>query len=361
MQNNNTYVVIMAGGIGSRFWPVSRNARPKQFLDILGVGQSLLQLTFERFKKICSVDQIYIVTNENYRSLLTEQLPEVSEEQILFEPMRKNTAPCVAYACNKIAAINSKANIIIAASDHYILKETVFFEVVQKSLDYVSHNNYLITLGIQPTRPDTGYGYIQFVDDQNEDGVFKVKSFTEKPNRELALAFINSGEFLWNSGLFIWNVKTILKAIQTHLPEIHEAFLGLDKKLTKQEETKRVASAYALCSNISIDFGVMEKATNVRVIPSNFGWSDVGTWASLYDIREHDYHDNAVAGKQVMMYDSVNNMIHADDKKLVVVYGLENYIVIDSPDVLLICPKDQEQKIKDITVDIKRNKGDKFL
>jgi mannose-1-phosphate guanylyltransferase len=360
MEQKNNYVVIMAGGIGSRFWPVSRNAFPKQFLDFLGTGKSLLQLTFERFQAICPKENILIVSNEQYAAIIKEQLPEISDEQVLLEPQRKNTAPCIAYASLKILLKNPKANIIVAASDHYILKESVYLDVLRKGLEYVTKHNHLLTIGIQPTRPDTGYGYIQYLD-ENENGIHKVKTFFEKPNKELAEQFIKTGEFLWNSGMFLFNAKTIIKAFETYLPEVFEAFAGYEKKLTPKDEKKFIENAYTLCTNISIDVGVMEKATGVRVIPASFGWSDVGTWASLYELTPHDYHGNSVAGKNVMTYDAHNNIINVPDKKLVIVQGLENYIIVDTPDALLICDKSNEQKIKDFTADVKRMKGDKFL
>ncbi len=358
---NNTFVVIMAGGIGSRFWPVSRNAHPKQFLDILGTGSSLLQLTYNRFGYLCPPENIYIVTNENYREMVKSQLPDLKDDQLLCEPMRKNTAPCVAYACSKIQVVNPKANIVIAASDHIILKEANYIEVVRRALEYVAKNSQLVTLGMKPTRPDTGYGYIQYIEEKDDQGIHKVKTFTEKPNRELAEQFISSGDFLWNSGMFIWNVKTIMKAFSQNLPEVADSFKDGEKYFFTAEEAKFIEKAYSLCTNISIDFGIMEKASNVRVIPANFGWSDVGTWASLYELHSHDYHGNAVTGKNVMMYDAQNNMVHVNDQKLVIIQGLENYIVVDTPDALIICEKDQEQKIKDFTSDVKRMKGDKFL
>ena len=360
MENKNNYVVIMAGGIGSRFWPVSRNALPKQFLDFLGIGKSLLQLTYERFLSVCHKENILIVTNEQYATIVQQQLPDIADEQVLKEPMRKNTAPCIAYAAFKILLKNPKANIIIAASDHFIQKENIFLEVLRKGLEHVSKHNHLVTLGIQPTRPDTGYGYIQFLE-ENESGVHKVKTFFEKPERELAEQFIKTGEFLWNSGMFVFNVKTIIKAFEQLLPEMFEAFVGYEKKLWGKDEKKFIEHVYTLCTNISIDVGIMEKSVNVRVIPSNFGWSDVGTWASLYEHTSHDYHGNSVSGKNVMTYDAHNNIINVPDKKLVIVQGLENYIVVDTADALLICDKANEQKIKDFTADVKRTKGDKFL
>jgi mannose-1-phosphate guanylyltransferase len=358
---SNTYVVIMAGGIGSRFWPVSRNNFPKQFLDILGVGKSLLQLTYERFLPICKPENIFVVTNIQYENLVIEQLPQLGKEQLILEPVRKNTAPCIALASYKINEINPKANIIIAASDHLILNESVYLEVIKQGLLYVTKKNHLLTLGIRPTRADTGYGYIQYVDDNNDTGVFKVKTFTEKPTKELAEQFVKSGEFLWNSGMFLWNVKTILKAIQNYTPDIFEAFKGFEKVIGKKNEKEFVSQAFSVCANISIDFGIMEKASNVRVIPSKFGWSDVGTWASLYEIMKHDFLGNAVTGNQVMVYDAHNNMINVPNDKLTIIQGLSNYIVVDTPNALLICEQTSEQKIKDFTVEVKRNGGDKYL
>jgi mannose-1-phosphate guanylyltransferase len=358
--NTNNYVIIMAGGIGSRFWPVSRNNHPKQFLDFLGTGKSLLQLTVDRYAALCPPEQVYIVTNEIYADLIKIQLPDFKDEQVLYEPMRKNTAPCIAYASLKISLKNPKANIIVAAADHFILKENVYHEVVRKGLEHVSKHNHLVTLGIQPTRPDTGYGYIQYME-ENEGGIHKVKTFFEKPDKDLAVQFIKTGEFLWNSGMFIFNVKSIIKAFEQLLPEVFEAFAGYEKKLYTKDEKKFIEHAYTLCTNVSIDVGVMEKASNVRVIPASFGWSDVGTWASLYELTEHDYHGNSVSGKNVMMYDAQNNIVNVPDKKLVILQGLDNYIVVDTPDALLICEKTQEQKIKDFTADVKRMKGDKFL
>jgi mannose-1-phosphate guanylyltransferase len=339
---------------------VSRNAQPKQFLDFLGTGKSLLQLTFERYAAICPPENIYIVTNEAYASLIAKQLPHVNSEQVLYEPMRKNTAPCIAYASFKILLQNAKANIIVAASDHFILKESAYIETLRKGIEYITKHNHLVTLGIQPTRPDTGYGYIQYME-ENESGIHKVKTFFEKPDKELAIQFIKTGEFLWNSGMFIFNVKTIVKAFEQLLPEVFEAFSGYEKKLNTKEEQKFIEHAYTLCTNISIDVGIMEKASNVRVIPSSFGWSDVGTWESLYALQTHDYHGNAVAGKNVILYEAHNNVINVPDKKLVIVQGLDNYIVVDTSDALLICDKNNEQKIKDFTADVKRMKGDHYL
>lgn len=358
--NNNTYVAIMAGGIGSRFWPYSRIDKPKQFLDVLNTGQSLLQLTFERFSKLCPLENIYIVTNEDYVNLVKEQLPEVNDSQILAEPIRRNTAPCVAYVCQKIHYLNENANIIVTPSDHIILKEGKFTEIIDQALNFVEKNEVLLTLGIKPTRADTGYGYIQR--EENEiDGIFKVKAFTEKPDKELAKTFYKSGDFLWNSGTFIWKSKTIIEAFKTYLPEVYDAIDSCKNDFFTKNESKAISVAYTQCTSISIDYGIMEKADNVYVIPANFGWSDIGTWTSLYDVYEKDYLKNAVKGKLVHIYDSADNMIVADDKKLVVVNGLKDYCVIDTDDVLMIFKKDREQEVKKITNDLKNNKLDKFL
>ncbi|MCO5229819.1 MAG: sugar phosphate nucleotidyltransferase [Chitinophagales bacterium] len=357
------YAAIMAGGIGSRFWPASRTNKPKQFLDILGTGESLLQATFRRFLKVCDKENIFILTNLDYIDLVKEQLPDIKDDQILAEPARKNTAPCIAYASYKISQIEPDANIIVAPSDHIISNEDEFVRIVNSSFDFVSQNEALCTLGILPTRPDTGYGYIQFREDPTtQDDVFKVKTFTEKPNRETAKQFIKSGDFLWNAGIFIWNVKSILGSFQKYLHEVSDAFEEVKTYLGTDKELPAIERAFAECPNISIDFGIMEKAENVYVIPANFGWSDLGTWASLYAEKEKDYLQNAVSGNHVVVYDSSNNIIHVPNDKLVVIEGLDNYIVVDTEDVLLICSKDHEQKIKEFTQDIKNNKeGEIFL
>lgn len=358
---NHTYVTIMAGGIGSRFWPASRTAKPKQFLDILGTGKTLLQSTFDRFLKICPPENIYILTNEDYVELVKQQLPLLNEAQILAEPARKNTAPCIAYASYKIKLKDENANIIVAPSDHVILQEDEYVRITQKAIDFVAENDALCTLGIRPTRPDTGYGYIQFVEEETAAEIHKVKTFTEKPDKATAEQFIESGEFLWNAGIFIWNVKRIDKALHEHLPEVSDAFDEIASYLDTDKEKNAVEKAFVECPNISIDFGIMEKASNVYVLPASFGWSDLGTWASLYAEKEKDYLQNAVSGKNVVIYDASQNIIHVPDNKMVVVQGLENFIVVDTDDVLLICNKDNEQKIKDFTHDIKMKKGEKFL
>lgn len=351
----------MAGGIGSRFWPESRIKKPKQFLDILNSGETLIQTTYNRFLKIADKDNIFIVTNEQYIGIIQQQLPDVDRSRILAEPMRKNTAPCIAYACHKIAAIDPDANIVVAPSDHLMLNAEKFLYVVLEALEYTQKNDVLVTLGIKPTRPDTGYGYIQFEDNSVQRDIHKVKTFTEKPDYELARHFIKSGEFLWNSGIFIWNARAIMAAFDKYQQDIHQAFWAARKSFGKKDEKMLVEKAYSICPNISIDYAIMEKADNVYVIPAAFGWSDLGTWASLWDNYEKDYYGNAVKGKNVMIYDAANNMVMAPDDKLVILQGLDDYIIVDTGDVLLICKKDKEQEIKDITNDIKRNEREEFL
>ena len=361
--NKNNYCVIMAGGIGSRFWPMSKTKKPKQFIDVLGTGKTLLQQTFARFEKICPTENIYIVTSDIYNDIVKEQLPKIKQEQILLEPNRRNTAPCIAYANYKILKQNADANIVVAPSDHLILDEPEFIKTIKKSLEFTADNDVLLTLGIKPSRPDTGYGYIQInnkVTDNN--GIFKVKTFTEKPNLDLAKVFVNSGEFYWNSGIFIWSLKSIISAFEKKLPEVNNLFKdGIDIYNTP-DETNFILNTYTSCKNISIDYGIMEKSDNVYVLPSDFGWSDLGTWGSLYTHMNLDENNNAIKGRQnVFTYDVNNSIVHSSAKRLVVLQGLDNYIIVDTPDTLLICKKQDEQKIKQIVNDIKINKGDKYI
>lgn len=358
---SNIYVAIMAGGIGSRFWPESRAAKPKQFLDILNTGKTLIQLTYERFLKLVPKENIYVVINDDYETILKEQLPELAENQILKEPVRRNTAPCITYACDKIYNRDKNATVIISPSDHLILQEERFLEVTRKCIDFVSNNTFLVTLGVKPSKPATGYGYIQHEEEHSPDGFFRVKTFTEKPTLEIAKTFIKSGDFLWNSGMFVWKAKTILEAVRKFLPEIGDAFKDGHQYYNSPDEKQFIQNAYSQCTNISIDYGVMEKAENVFTIPAEFGWSDIGTWDSLYDVYEHDYLGNAVAGSNVKIYDAAHNMIMVPNGKLVVVQGLDGYCVVDTKDVLLICQKEKEQELKRITVDLKVSDLDKYL
>jgi mannose-1-phosphate guanylyltransferase len=357
----NNYVAIMAGGIGSRFWPMSRTDFPKQFLDILNTGRTLIQATFDRFALFIPKEHIYIVTTEQYKDIVADQLPDLPVENILCEPSRKNTAPCIAYISYKLQQINPEANLICAPADHIILEPDNFKKTCLQALHFTSHIKALVTLGIKPTHPNTGYGYIQYDQLAVSENVYKVKTFTEKPDKELAKTFISSGDFLWNAGIFVWQIKNIIKAFETFLPEMHEVFDAEKNNFNTSEEKAAIERIYPLCVNISIDYGVMEKADNVYIIPSSFGWSDLGTWASAYDNLEKDYLENAVAGSNVMIIDATKNIIHADNKKLVLIQGLDDFIVVDTEDVLLICKKDKEQAIKEYVAEVKRNKGDKFL
>jgi mannose-1-phosphate guanylyltransferase len=354
-------VAIMAGGIGSRFWPLSRVNYPKQFLDILGAGRTLIQQTFDRFRKMVPLENIYVITANEYIGITEEQLPDLPKENILGEPFRKNTAPCIAYISFKLQDLNPEASLIIAPADHLILNQDKFLSVCTQALKFVNHFNALVTIGIKPTYPNTGYGYIQHDGVEAVPSVCKVKTFTEKPNRDLAQTFIASGDFLWNSGIFVWQVRRGLEGFKKHLPEMYDLFQADQSKLNTKEEKAAIEEIYPQCTNISIDFGLMEKADNVYVIPASFGWSDLGTWNSAWENMEKDYLDNAVAGKNVIVFDTTRTMVHVPDEKLVVLQGLDDYIVTDTKDVLLICQKEKEQEIKEYVAEVKRNKGDKFL
>lgn len=358
---HNTYVAILAGGIGSRFWPESRQDKPKQFLDLLGTGRSLIQWTYLRFKHICPPENIFFITNQAYIGMLKEQLPEVADANIIAEPFRKNTAPCAAYVAHKLAALNPAANLIVSPADHLIMDDRAFERTIHDALDFAASHDVLLTLGIKPTRPDTGYGYIQFEADEEIDGVHRVKTFTEKPSLELAKTFLASGDFLWNAGIFVWNVQSFLSALEKHLPDMHETFAQAADVYNTPAEASTIAQLYAQCANISIDYGIMEKAKNVHVIPAYFGWNDLGTWQTAYETSEKDYLGNAVYGKNVMIIDATECMVKAPDDKLVMLQGLENYIVVDTPDVLLICERDREQQIKEYVAEVKREKGEKYL
>jgi mannose-1-phosphate guanylyltransferase len=351
----------MAGGIGSRFWPMSRTSFPKQFLDILNTGRTLIQGTFDRFAKFIPAENIYVVTSDEYVSIVAEQLPLLPKANILAEPSRKNTAPCIAYIAYKLNQLDPTGSLICAPADHLISDETGFVKVCLEAMNFVQKHKALITLGIKPTHPNTGYGYIQFEQQPVSDNVFKVKTFTEKPNTELAKTFVQSGEFLWNAGIFVWQIQNIVRAFTTHLPEMAEVFEAEKEHFNGTNEKKAIEKIYPQCSNISIDYGIMEKADNVYIIPSSFGWSDLGTWNSAWENMEKDYLDNAAAGNQVMVFDANKNMIHAPNDKLVLVQGLEDFIVVDTKDVLLICKREKEQEIKEYVSEVRRNKGEKFL
>lgn len=337
----------MAGGIGSRFWPYSRKDKPKQFLDFFGTGQTLLQQTFDRYSKIVPKENIFIATNIQYEELVKEQLPELNEDQILLEPTRRNTAPCIAWASIHIKQLNPNANIIVAPADHLILKETEFIEAITKGLEFVAKSPQLLTLGIKPSRPETGYGYIQIAEEK--DGIFyKVKTFIEKPQLEFAQVFIESNEFYWNSGIFLWNVNTILKAFETHIPEICETFKSYENDLEA-------------LPNISIDYAIMEKAENVYVQLCNFGWADLGTWGALHEASPKDQHKNVIMKGHTLLYECKDNIIAIPKGKLAVLQGLEDYLIADTDNVLLVCRKDDENSIRRYVNDVQVKLGDEFV
>lgn len=361
----NRYCIIMAGGIGSRFWPISRNAVPKQFLDILGVGCSFLQQTFNRFSKIVPAENIIVVTSEIYRNLVKEQLPMIQDDNLLLEPHRRNTAPCIAYATYKLAKKNPNATVVVAPSDHLILNEDIFLNTISTALEYASVNDELLTLGIQPTRPETGYGYIQAnklkAKEINGQKVYNVKTFTEKPNKELAKVLVNSGEFLWNSGIFVWNLKTIMSELERYLPEIAISFKdGMFAYYTINEQDY-IKGIYESCNGISIDYGVMEKTDKSWVFEASFGWSDLGTWESLYAQSIKDGKGNMVKVAGDSLIDRTDNsiIVSNEKEKLVVVKGLSGFMVVETDDVLMICPRD-EVAFKNIITDLTVNELNRY-
>jgi mannose-1-phosphate guanylyltransferase len=359
----NRFVVIMAGGVGSRFWPLSRHKLPKQFLDILGTGQTLIQQTYKRFSSLCPKENIFVVTSNEHKELVMSQL-DIDESRILSEPFRRNTAPCVAYASYRILSINPDAVIAVTPADHLIQKQDVFEEVIGEGYRFAMSNDSLLTIGIKPDRPETGYGYIQ----SNEKkpvkgfkGLMQVKTFTEKPDIDLAKVFIESGDFYWNSGIFIWSVKSIIDAFGAHMPDLYAAFDEGRELFGTDEEKAFIARTYTECSSISIDYGVMEKASNVYVICTDMGWSDLGTWSSLGDNTPTDEDGCTVISGKVFRYGTKNSIINIPESKVAVIQGLEGYIVVDSGDVLLIVPRESEQSIKQYLDDVRRAAGDKIL
>lgn len=358
--NKNNYCVILSGGIGSRFWPASRESKPKQFLDFFGTGQTLLRMTFERFRNLIPLENIFVVTGNTYKELTLKELPELSEKQILLEPIRRNTAPCIAYASCHINALNPNANIVVAPSDHLILNPVSFESIINKGFEFVSRNDALLTIGILPSRPEIGYGYIQLETENKEGEISKVKTFTEKPNLDIAKMFLESGEFLWNSGIFLWNVKSILNAFKNYLPEMYDIFRKGKDVFATVAEQEFIDKTFSYCSNVSIDVGILEKSKNVYVIEANFGWSDVGTWGSLHELSQKDSSQNVVVNDNAMIYESENNIINIPKDKLAVVQGLDGYIIVESDNVLLICKKSEEQRIRNFVTDAKLKFDDKF-
>ncbi len=356
-KDKNHYVVIMAGGIGSRFWPYSRQDRPKQFLDILNSGRSLLQMTYDRFLERTPKENIYIVTNQNYGEAVKDQLPDLGDYQVLCEPSRKNTAPCIAYASWKIAKNNPDAVITVSPSDHVIFNDKLFYEVLDTATT-AADDHKLLTIGLKPNRPETGYGYIQYLETEND--VKKVKTFTEKPERELAQKFLDSGDFVWNSGMFIWSAKAITTAFMEILPEMAEVFQETVPMLNTPDEQQAINRAYYQCNNVSIDYGIMEKAKEVYVVLGDFGWSDLGSWESLHELSEKDEKDNVILGNG-LLFETSNSLIKGPKDRLIVAQGLEDYLVVECDNVTLICKKSEEHKFRRYVAEVKEKKGKKYL
>lgn len=358
--NKHRYCVIMCGGIGSRFWPYSRASRPKQFIDFLGTGRSLLQMSYDRVLSIVPRENILFLTNEEYAVHIRQQLPELDESQILLEPARRNTAPCIAWAAYHIKALDPQASIMVAPSDHLITREALFEKSIREGFDFVENNHALLTLGIRPTRPETGYGYIQ-VGAEACGRIHKVKTFTEKPRRELAEVFMESGEFFWNSGIFLWTADSIIRELHEHAPDLAATFDAGHESFGTPAEKEFIEKNFPGVVGISIDFAVMEKSQNVYVECVDFGWSDLGTWSSLYDNSPKNSDGNVTQNCAVMAYNSTGNIFAVNGEKLVVVDSLTDYIIADAGDVLLVCPKAEEQRIKQMVNDARLAYGEKYL
>ncbi len=358
--DKNRYCVVMCGGVGSRFWPYSRNAMPKQFIDFFGTGRSLLQMTIDRIRPLVPTENIILMTNEQYAPIIAEQLPEIDRRQILLEPARRNTAPCIAWAAHHIHAINPDALIMVTPSDHLILKTEEFQRTAREAFDFICDHDALLTMGIKPNRPETGYGYIQ-VGEAVRDDFRKVKTFTEKPNLELAEVFLKSGEFYWNSGMFFWSTRSILDALKTFAPDINSIFEAGHATMGHPEEQRFINAHYPSCRNISIDFAIMENAPNVYVECVDLGWSDLGTWGSLYDNSPKNSDGNVTQRCKTMMINSRNNVVAIKGDKVLVASGLNDYIIADVDDALLIVPKSEEQKIKLYVNEVKTKYGERYL
>ena len=357
---NNRYCVIMAGGIGSRFWPVSRTSRPKQFLDILGTGKSFIRHTFERFLPMVPPENFLVVTNVKYRALVLEHLPELKPEQVLCEPLGRNTAPCIAYAAHKLSKLNPDSSMVVTPADHMVLNEGEFMKAVGEGLDFAETHPVLVTIGIKPSRPDTGYGYIQIDTHDHAGNLNRVKTFTEKPSLEVAQAFVDSGEFFWNSGIFIWKTSQIISEFRQHLPELDGLFASIADDYYTDGEEEAIGRIYPECRNVSIDYGIMEKASNVYVRCSEFGWSDIGTWGSLYNLSPKDPYGNATIG-HALVYDTTGCIINMPKGKIAVVQGMKDIIIVDSGDALLVCHKDDEQNIRVFVEDVRQKEGPEFV
>lgn len=359
-KKQHRYCVIMCGGIGSRFWPYSRTDRPKQFIDFFGTGRSLLQMSYDRVLPMVPKENILILTNEKYLDLIHEQLPELSDDQILLEPARRNTAPCIAWAAYHIAAKDPMATMVVTPSDHLIIRENEFQKAIDDGFNFVEFRSALLTLGITPTRPETGYGYIQ-VGAQETENINMVKTFTEKPNIELAKVFLESGEFFWNAGIFLWSVESILSALKQYCPDVTAIFDKGTGLYGTPAEKKFIEENFPGCMSISIDFAVMEKAKNVFVETVSFGWNDLGTWSALRDQSPKNQDGNVTQNCNVLAYNSTGNIFAVSEQKLVVIDGLKDYIIADAGDVLLVCPLSEEQRIKQFVNDAKISFGDKYL
>ena len=350
----------MAGGVGSRFWPISTQKVPKQFLDILNTGRSLLQLTYDRVSKIVEPENILVVTNAEYADLVATHLPELPQHNILLEPVRRNTAPCIAYSAFKISNRDTDAAMVITPSDHLITNEKAYLATLKKALQLACDNDYLITLGITPSRPETGYGYIQYKHDElpADPELKKVKTFTEKPDVAHAQAFLDSGDFLWNSGVFIWNVKSCLAGFEKHVPDVFETFKDGNSVYDTADEATFINTIYPQCENVSIDYALMEKAKNVYVLPANFGWSDLGTWSSVQEQLKLDEAGNGIIGKKVLLYDTKNTLVVSSGNKAIVAEGLDGYVIAEGEKAIIIYPKDKEQNIKQVVNDVRLKWGE---
>jgi len=350
MKSKNNYVVIMAGGVGKRFWPASREEMPKQFLDILGIGKSLIRLTFLRAIKVVPSENVIVATNKRYKDLVLEHLPEISSSQIFLEPSRNNTAPCIAYAALKIKAMNENASFAVLPSDAVILKEEIFCQKLLQAFEFSSNHKAILTLGITPTRPDTGYGYIKKIEGSNptleQSGIYSVERFTEKPSLEKAEEYLASGDYVWNAGIFIWSVKTVIESFEENSPEILKVLQQDDSKFNTKDEQEYIDRVYPMTESISVDYAIIERSDCVYTIPCNLGWSDLGTWNSLHDYLEKDDNGNVVQANKFMIENVSNSLIRATSERTIVVKGLDDFIVVDEPGALLIYPKSLEQEIK---------------
>ena len=354
MNIKNNHLVIMAGGVGSRFWPMSTPDYPKQFIDVLGCGRTLIQLTADRFKGICPPENVWVVTSEKYAETVKEQLPEIADDHILREPCRRNTAPCIAYVSWKIKARNPKANMVVTPSDHIVMDVIEFQRVINSAMKFTADSDAILTLGMKPTRPETGYGYIEAdltVPSTSNKEVYRVYSFKEKPNLETAERYIKKNNFFWNAGIFVWNVSTVVNALRVYQPAISKIFERLLRYYYTEREQEMINQNFPLCENISVDYAIMEKADEIFVFPSNFGWSDLGTWGSLHGNLPKDAHNNTQIGQNIKLYETRNCVIHTTQEKKVVVQGLDGYIVAEKDNTLLICRLSEEQRIKEFSAE----------